>query len=237
MGLQRKMTGWGIAATAAVGLFVSPAIYAATQKNIEKPSVSVSRNGIGSFTPAAADPRLAAAFARANVVTAGYKFTPASAAGRPSRAVTVAVRARTTATPLSMDRPASAAPSLNIAPFAYNLGVAVGWRRFALSGDYAQSDLGSLQGGRSVADVGVSYTAKKLTTRVQVAAERPVGTGARPINSNESVAVDFAGSYRLTRNLNLTAGLRYKSERDRLDPLPDNRRDSQAVYIGTAFKF
>ena len=136
-----------------------------------------------------------------------------------------------------MDRPASAAPSLNIAPFAYNLGVAVGWRRFALSGDYAQSDLGSLQGGRSVADVGVSYTAKKLTTRVQVAAERPVGTGARPINSNESVAVDFAGSYRLTRNLNLTAGLRYKSERDRLDPLPDNRRDSQAVYIGTAFKF
>jgi hypothetical protein len=32
--------------------------------------------------------------------------------------------------------------------------------------------------------------------------------------------------------------VRYRtSERDRLAPLADNRRDSQAVYVGTAFKF
>lgn len=237
MTTQGKKTGWGIAACAVVGLVVSPAIGAAAQKKLAKSTLSVSRSGIGSFTPASADPRLAAAFARANVTTAGFKFTPASASGRPSRAVTVAVRARTTAQPVTMDRPTLAGTTLNLAPYAYNLGVAVGWKRFALSGDYAQSDLGTLQGGRSVADVGVSYTTKKLTTRVQLAAERPMGATSQPLNTNESVAVDFAGSYRLTRNLNLTAGVRYKSERDRLDPLPDNRRDSQAVYIGTAFKF
>jgi hypothetical protein len=35
----------------------------------------------------------------------------------------------------------------------------------------------------------------------------------------------------------LTGGVRYNVERDRLTALQDNRRDSQAVYIGTAFKF
>jgi hypothetical protein len=31
--------------------------------------------------------------------------------------------------------------------------------------------------------------------------------------------------------------VRYKVERDRATALTDNRVDSQAVYIGTAFKF
>ena len=30
---------------------------------------------------------------------------------------------------------------------------------------------------------------------------------------------------------------RYRIERDRLAPLNDDRRDSQAVYVGTAFRF
>jgi hypothetical protein len=41
----------------------------------------------------------------------------------------------------------------------------------------------------------------------------------------------------LTRNLDVTGGVRYKIQEDRLQPLADNRRDSQAVYIGTAFRF
>ena len=52
-----------------------------------------------------------------------------------------------------------------------------------------------------------------------------------------SYAVDVAGSYRLTRNLDLTAGVRYKSEEQRLPQLVDDRRDSQSVYVGTAFRF
>jgi hypothetical protein len=49
--------------------------------------------------------------------------------------------------------------------------------------------------------------------------------------------VDLAGSYSLTRNLDLKAGVRYRGPMDRLAPLTDDRQDSQAVYIGTAFKF
>ena len=47
----------------------------------------------------------------------------------------------------------------------------------------------------------------------------------------------ITGAYSLTRNLDLTAGMRYKSERERLTRREDDRRDSQAVYVGTAFRF
>ena len=48
---------------------------------------------------------------------------------------------------------------------------------------------------------------------------------------------DSIGCYALTRNLDVTGGVRYKLQRDRLDRFTDNRQDSQAVYVGTAFKF
>ena len=43
----------------------------------------------------------------------------------------------------------------------------------------------------------------------------------------------------LRRNIDVTAGVRYKTpDRDRLAPMPDDRRvDSQAVYVGTTFRF
>ena len=52
-----------------------------------------------------------------------------------------------------------------------------------------------------------------------------------------SYGFDLGGSYSVTRNLAVTAGVRYKSEDQRLPRLTDNRRDSQAVYVGTAFRF
>jgi Gram-negative porin len=225
------------AAIAVVGLVVSPAIGASGHATPQKRAVSLTNTGYGTFTPASADPLLAAAFARSGVTSSGFRFTPTSTSGRPSRAVTVAVRARAAVTPITMDRPVAPPVALNLAPVTYNLGVALGWKRFALSGDVAQADLGGLQGGRRSMDVGVSYATKKWSSRVQLAADKPVGAAPRTINGTESVSVDFGGSYRLTRNLDVTAGVRYKSERDRLEPLADNRRDSQAVYVGTAFKF
>ena len=46
-----------------------------------------------------------------------------------------------------------------------------------------------------------------------------------------------AASYNLSRRIALTGGVRYNIERDRASALQDDRRDSQAVYVGTAFKF
>ena len=224
-------------AAAALCLALSPALAASLQSSAPAP-IKISRTGFGSFTPAAADPKLAAAFARSTLSTSGFRFTPSSSVSKANRKVTVAVRARTTATLPSADRPAGTAALLNIAPVAYNLGVSVGWKRFAISGDVATADLGLAQGRRQAADVGLSYTVKKWTTRVQLATERPVGAEPRLVGPGESVAVDFGGSYSLARNIDVTAGVRYKSERNnRLEALQDNRRDSQAVYLGTAFRF
>ena len=41
----------------------------------------------------------------------------------------------------------------------------------------------------------------------------------------------------MSRNLDLTAGVRVTSDRDRLLPLTDGKQDSQAVYVGTQFRF
>jgi len=48
---------------------------------------------------------------------------------------------------------------------------------------------------------------------------------------------DLGGAVRVTRNLNVTAGVRYSQERDRIAPLTDGEQDSQAVYLGTQFRF
>lgn len=53
--------------------------------------------------------------------------------------------------------------------------MAVGWKRFALSGDMARIQNGTLPGEREAAEVGVSYGGKKFAGRVQVGAERSEG--------------------------------------------------------------
>lgn len=238
-----------MATAAAVGVIVAPfvsvpAIAAGyTSFKERRAAATPQRAGIGTFTPAAADPRLAAAFARSGLASTGFRFTPASSKNRPVGVVKVAVRARTSVAASVVSRPAAqalaAAPvaTVSIAPVAYNLGVSVGWKRFALSGDVMKSDTGAVPGSREGAALGLSYSAKKWSTRVQVEADRPVGTLPRTLQGGESIALDVGGSYALTRNLDVTAGVRYKSERDRLQQVQDNRRDSQAVYVGTAFKF
>jgi hypothetical protein len=225
-------------ALTALTLLVAPAFGASDARSLSKPlQTNGLRTGIGSFTPAAADPRMAAAFARSGIATNSFRFTPS--APQSSRAVTVAVRAGSNrgAVQGSTSLPSTAAAGLSIAPVAYNLGVSVGWRRFALSGDVAKVDLAGLPGGRESANVGVSYNTPKWTTRLQLQADKPVGSAPRSLAGAPSYSADVSTSYSLTRNLNVTAGVRYKEERDRLTALSDTRRDSQAVYVGTAFRF
>ena len=220
----------GIAASLAL---LSPAFGAPSV--LAKPSLGL-RDDIGAFTPAATDARLAAALPRLGVNSDGLRFTPASSV-RLNRSVTIAVRARTNRAEGAGDQASLVTvPAASIAPIAYNLGAAVGWRKFAVSGDMQKLDLAGL-GKRESVDVGVSYTNKRLTTRVQLAADRASGPAARSMLGGSGVSVDFGSSYSLTRNLDGTAGVRYRADRDRLLPQTDTRRDSQAVYVGTAFRF
>jgi Gram-negative porin len=229
----------GLAGSALVAslAMLSPAFGASTTSLSAKSPASLGqRDGIGSFTPAATDARLAAALSRSGLSSTGFRFTPASSV-RLNRSVTIAVRARTNRPDLAGDQADLVKPATSsIAPIAYNLGAAVGWRKFAVTGDMQKMDLAGL-GRRDTLDVGVSYTNKRLTTRVQVAADRASGPAARTVLGGSGVSVDFGSSYSLTRNLDVTAGVRYRADRDRLLPQSDTRRDSQAVYVGTAFRF
>lgn len=227
-------------ALTALALVLTPAIAASTQQQKAKPDNSVSSLIAGNFTPAVADPRLAAELARRGFSGGGFAFTPATATtDSKSKQVKVAVRARsiTTAAAAGTVREASASPVTAITPTAYNLGVSVGWKRFALSGDVAKVEGGPLPGTREAAEVGVSYVGKKFTGRVQVGAERSEGVQSRLVPMDDAYSLDVGGSYRLARNLDVTGGVRYKMQRDRLELVEDERRDSQAVYIGTAFRF
>ncbi|WP_419807706.1 hypothetical protein [Sphingomonas sp.] len=187
------------------------------------------------FTPAAADPRLAAVFARGGMDTSGFRFTPADTRNA-NRAVTVAVRARANR-PDTVARTVATTAAVGLAPIAYNLGVAVGWRRFGIAGEARRVDMAGQPGGREAADVTVSYAGDRMIGRVKAGADRPFESVAPRIDGDRSYSLDLGGSYRVTGNLDVTAGLRYRTERDRLVRLDEQRRNSQAVYVGTAFRF
>lgn len=234
---KRSEARW-VAAIAAAGLVLTPAV-AATNSKKKPPAVSLSFDSLSSFTPANADPKLAAALAGKSLSLTDFKFTPAPAKGRPSQ-VRVAIRARVNA-PTQAEVAQASAPAATVtalAPSSYNLGVAVGWRRFAVSGDVAKSkEADSAVGGRESAVVGVSYSLSKFTGRVAVGADRPDTKALPALRRGDTYSLDVGGSYSLSKRVALTGGVRYNVEKDRLSALQDDRRDSQAVYIGTAFKF
>jgi hypothetical protein len=230
----------GIAAIAGVAGVAASLMLAPAAAQTSRSAPSLRGAPAGSFTPAVADPRLAAALARRGSATPRFRFTPAMTSAERRRPVQVAVRARpaTTTTVASRVQTASETPVTAVTPASYNLGASVGWRRFAISGDVAESRDGVVTGRRASAQVGMSYRAnQRITARVQASAEQAEG-GQRIVAEDEAYAVDVGGSYSIARNVDVTGGVRYRIARDRLEPLAtDQRRDSQAVYIGTAFRF
>lgn len=229
-----------LTATAVAGFVLSPAI-AADQSKRRAPAISISIDPASGFTPAVADPRLAAAFAGRAPSLTDFKFTPAAAKSRPSQ-VRVAIRAKANSPAkvrIADGASDSASPIGAITPASYNLGVAIGWRRFAVSGDVAKVNTGTAAlGGRESAVVGVSYALnRKLTGRLAVGADRDDGRASPALRNPDNYSLDVGGAYSLTKRIAVTGGVRYSIDRDRDSTLRDNRRDSQAVYVGTAFKF
>ena len=226
------------AAVSAVALLLTPAIAAETARKKPAP-VALSFNPVSTFTPASADARLAAALGNRTSSLADLQFTPAPAKGRPSQ-VRVAIRARANAPVKGAAALAAAGGSapVTLAPESYNLGVAVGWRRFAVSGDVSQTKGDPALGQRETALVGVSYSLnRRLTAKAAVGAQRGDPTKSPAIRGTDNVSLDLGSTYSLSKRVAVTGGVRYRIDSERLSTLNDHRRDSQAVYIGTAFKF
>lgn len=236
--IRGSIRGWG-GVIALAALVCAPLASAdARQNRRTRSNLAAASSGFGAFTPAAADPRIAAAFARSGLVPGSvadgaFRFTPSGSSGS-RRAVTVAVRARVIGRPEAAH--ALALPSDGLAPSAYNLGASIGWKRFALSGDVTRIDGGVLPIGRESADLGFSVTGKRWATKLELGTDRSLND--RPaFGIDQSWSVGLGGSYALTRNLNVSGGVRYKTQHEQFVSLLDDRRDSQAVYLGTTFKF
>lgn len=231
-----SMAKWGGALALAAALCAGSAD--ARGRKAAKASAATVFSGFSAFTPAAGDPRLAAAFARSGLGTSNFaggafRFTPSAPA--KSRKVTVAVRARTVP---RTETARNLAISSDIAPLAYSLGLSVGWKRFAISGDMARTDGGLLpEGGRESADIGFAYYGRRFATKVDLAADRPTGDRPPVIGIDQGWSLGLGGTYSLTHNLDLTGGVRYRAQRDQFQSLVDDRRDSQSVYLGTTFRF
>lgn len=232
---------FGAAAAASI-MLLAPAMAPAAKSLESKTKLARKRAAsIGFFTPAASDARRAALFGRTGVDfnDASFRFTPSGGGGR--RAVTVAIRARAT-TKAGAERTAavmvnSAAIASGLEPSAYSLGASVGWKHFALAGDVARIDGGISTVNHEMADIGLSYSGSKWSTRLLLGAERASGISPQITGPDQTMSVDLAGSFALTSNLELSGGVRYKTQRERQDLSNDLRRDSQAIYVGTAFRF
>jgi hypothetical protein len=227
-------------ALVATGIAVAPA-FGAAEKAQGVRRIAAPLRFSGAFTPAAADPRLAAVMARAGLDDTAFRFTPAEST-QDKRAITVAVRARSNRVALAAadaSRAGLAKPAtLGIQPSAYSLGASVAWKRFSLSGDVSHLDMGPQPGSRETTDVALTYKAGRASSRLTATTDRPLAGTSKLVEEAPSYSVDLSSSYSLTRHIDLTAGMRYRSDRERLARLgDDDHRDSQSVYVGTAFRF
>lgn len=236
----RILAGMGLGAMIAAGLGASPALFAQEQraprvlKQLDMGRMPLA--GFGSFTPASADPRLAAALSRTALNPTGFQFTPSEGAVIGSRAIKAAVRSATLQAERPTDRVAAVTPTLTLNPVAYNLGGSVGGKRLAAIGDLTRLDLGTQPGSRD--PIGMGYSARKLGTRTPITADHALtDPSTKMVADTSGYSLDGGGSYKLTRNLDVTAGMRYRTDRERMLRVTPERREGQAVYVGTAFRF
>ncbi|AXU21685.1 hypothetical protein C7W88_22300 (plasmid) [Novosphingobium sp. THN1] len=238
-----------IGLAAAVGLALSPTVTSAFSSGFDMAPVSLAaRGGIGSFTPASVDERLASQITvRALKNGKLFRFTPTGTDTRPTRSVTVAVRvdalnSSNFAVRTAMADTAQPGTSpVRIAPMAFNLGMARGYASFASPAagpsplhDLQRIEMPDLAKFKASAP---ASTPSRFAPRIEAEGRDQAGRAPRTLEGQGDYQLDLGGSYRLTKNLNVTAGVRYSPERDRLRPLTDGKQDNQAVYVGTQFRF
>lgn len=204
----------------------------------------------GIFTPASIDPDLAARVAD-KARAKGIRFTPAgSNSDLRSKTVTVAVRVDAdTADAISVRSAIDTAPGVGNALAAlkpasqasrFNLGTSRGYQSFA-----RPVELPSNVQNLSVPDLSEFEPAQpravkkpsRLQPRIELEDEAIAGRSPNTLDALGSQTVDVGGSFSLSRKIDVTAGVRYSQERERLDPLTNSVQDSQAVYVGTQIKF
>lgn len=231
---------FGVTLLAGVAIVAVPAVGAVNDLLRLRGTVPVSLTELGSiasFTPAIHDPKLSSAYAHAVLSRGGraFRFTPTSGSLSGRRSITVLVRSDSTVGRIVDNR----TQSYGVAPLAFNLDASRGWRKFAIPDAVGSKALDPVYADELTATRNFTLESKpsRLQPDVQLDAKRDLGTSPQTLAGESKLSVAIGSSYSLTRNLNVTAGVRYAGPDNRLAPITDKRRDDQAVYVGTKFKF
>ncbi len=243
----QKYAVFAAALLASASLALSPIVAPAfAAKSIEK-ARSASQNWLGTFTPAGVDSRLAAKFASsARTGNGAFPFTPAGIDTSRSRTMTVAARtdspltagAVTVRNAIGAIEPGSA-KTIRLATSDYRLTASRGWQGFALpstpklAAPAPVSELG--KGGFRLDEK--SKRPSKFSTNIKLDQNAGVAPPVRGNAAPGDYKLDVGGSFSISRKIDVTAGVRYTSERDRIIPAADDRKDSEAVYVGTKIRF
>lgn len=201
------------------------------------------------FTPAGVDPALAERVnSRYAAARKAMRFTPAAGRTPADRTVTVAIRLDDASARAISVRSAIAEQvspgrrgDLSIAPTRFDLGIARGYQSFVKPASELPTgvskiempDLAEFKPRQGTAAAKPS----RFQPRISLESEREPGRAPRTLEGTADQTVDVSGAYRVTRNLDVTAGVRLSQDRSRLAPLTNGVEDDQAVYVGTQLRF
>lgn len=233
-----------VAFLAAGSLLLSPVLVPAFAAQLYD-SAQDSSSWMSRFTPAGVDSRLAAKAER-NAVSGGkFRFTPAGLNRQGSSVMTVAARADSSDA-ISIRSAiakieAGSGNTVRLNNSNYQLTAARGWQGFRLPSNAVQVEQPRLSAMVGQGDFKLDDQAKKKPSRFNTDVSVGKVGNAAPNPRGSAAAGDYAlnvgGSFSISRRIDVTAGVRYSSERDRLMPAANSSPDNEAVYVGTKIRF
>lgn len=243
---RRKYAIFAAALLATGSLALSPIMVPAFAAKPLGSESSGSKAWLGTFTPAGVDSRLAAKFEQQARSSSPFPFTPAGMIASRNRTMTVAARTDSplTARAVSVRNAVGvievgSAKSVRLATIDYRLTASRGWQDFALPSapkiakPSPLSELG--KAGFRLDEKGKKPS--KFSTNISLDQNRGIAPPARGSAAIGDYKLDVGGSFSISRKIDVTAGVRYTSENDRVIPTADDRKDSEAVYVGTKIRF
>jgi hypothetical protein len=193
------------------------------------------------FTPAGVDSRLAERM-RANAIRqSAFPFTPAGLNSRTSNTLTVAVRtdagSAVSVRNALAQMDAGNGSTLRLNNSSYQLTAAKGWQAFQLPTAVDQPRIDQLVGkGSFRLDDGSAKKPSRFNTDVSVGVPKAAAPNPRGNAAAGDYDVNVGGSFRVAKGVDVTAGVRYSRDNDRVD-LATTKADSEAVYVGTKIRF
>jgi hypothetical protein len=245
-----KQAAWAASFVAAASLAFSPVFFAASARTIDKQFSSKSNSWLSTFTPAGVDSRLAKKFEQRKQAlgTTQFPFTPAGIDKGRNRTMTVAARINQPLTVSAVSvrngiaAVAAGAPKdIRLNQSDYRLTAARGWQGFVLPATLKSAEKAPLVDiaarGNFKLDGEAKRKPSRFNTNVILDQNRQAAPSPRGTTASGDYSLNVGGSFSISRKIDVTAGVRYASERDRVAPQTVSSKDSEAVYVGTKIRF